>query len=243
MTRRIVFLNIFRGHLYDTDYQAIVERAKDDGTDVDVWSFPKSTNGSEGDIAHQLKLHRYESLTLAGTLELVTKAEASGYDGFVIGCFNDPGLVEAREVAKQLVVVAPCEASLHLAATLGRRFSILVGRRADIPPIRENVLRYGFGERVASFRTIDIPISEFQSDPQRTTDRLMEIAGEAVREDSADVILLGCTNYFGLYGAVQEEVGVPVLDPIISSLKFAELLVDLRRRFDWGYRRAADIAD
>jgi len=243
MTRRIAFLNIFRGHLYDADYQAVVDAAKADDTEVDVWSFPMSADGSEGDVNHQLKLHRYESLTLAGTLEFVLKAEAEGYDGFVIGCFNDPGVSEAREVATKLVVAAPCEASLHVATTLGRRFSILVGGREYIPPIEESVLHYGFGSRLASFRSIDLPIADLQKDPGKTTDRLIKTANTAVREDGADVILLGCTNYYGLHEAVQEAVGVPVIDPILASLKFAELLIDFRQRFGWRYRRAADIGE
>jgi len=242
MTRRIAFLNIFRGHLYDADYQRIVDAAKADDSAVDVWSFPMSEDGSEGDLRHQLKLHRYESLTLAGTLELVAKAEADGYDGFVIGCFNDPALVEAREIAERIVVVAPCEASLHLATTLGRRFSILVGGTEYIPPIEESVSHYGFGPRLASFRTIDVSIPELQTDPKRTTDRLIEEGRNAVRNDGADVLLLGCTNYFGLYETVQEAVGVPVIDPIVASLKFVELLVDLRRQFGWRYRRVAELS-
>jgi len=242
MTRRIAFLNIFRGHVYDADYQAVVNAAKRPDTEVNVWSFPRSEDGSEGDVRHQLKLHRYESLTLQATLERVQEAQANGYDGFVIGCFNDPALVEAREVAERLVVVAPCEASLHLAATWGRRFSILTGRRIDAPPIEENVRHYGFESRLASIRTIDVAIASFQDDPERTRKRLIEVGTKAVREDGADVLLLGCTNYFGLYETVQEAVGVPVIDPIVSSLKFAEFLIDLRQ-FGWRYQRVAEIAD
>ena len=71
---------------------------------------------------------------------------------------------------------------------------------------------------------------------------MIEEGQEAVRDDGADVLLLGCTNYFGLYETVQGAVGVPVIDPIVASLKFVELLVDLRRRFGWRYRRVAELS-
>lgn len=243
MSKRIMFLNIFRGHLYDADYQAVVDIAKSDGTVVDVWSFPRSEHGAEGDCLHQVKLHRYESLTLEGTISMVRDAEEAGYDAAVIGCFNDPVLAEAREVVSKMVVVAPCEASLHIAATLGRRFGILVGRTIDIPPIEENIIHYGYAQRLAAFRPIGISIEEFQADPDETARRLVDVARQVVDADRADVLLLGCTNYFGLYQQIQEAVGVPVLDPIIASLKFAELLVEVRQRFGWRYRRVLEIGD
>ncbi len=243
MIKRIVFLNIFRGNLYDTDYQTVVDAAKGPDTEVDVWSFPRSEDGSEGDVFHQLKLHRYESLTLSATLGRVQEAEAKGYDGFVIGCFNDPGLAEAREVAQGIVVAAPCEASLHVAAALGRRFSVLTVRQGHVPQVEENIRHYGFESQLASVRTIGVPTAELQDDLKKTTERLVAVGTRAVREDGADVLLLGCTNYFGLYEKVQQEVGVPVIDPIVSSLKFAEFLIDLRRRFGWRYRRVAELAD
>jgi hypothetical protein len=36
---------------------------------------------------------------------------------------------------------------------------------------------------------------------------------------------------------LQQELGVPVLDPVITPLKFAEYLVDLRRRFGWSHSK------
>jgi allantoin racemase len=40
-----------------------------------------------------------------------------------------------------LVVTAPAEASMHIAVTLGQRFSIIVGRTKWIPLMRENVIK------------------------------------------------------------------------------------------------------
>ncbi|MEE9491705.1 MAG: hypothetical protein V3V80_05335 [Dehalococcoidia bacterium] len=42
-----------------------------------------------------------------------------------------------------MVITAPCEASTHIASTLGDKFSIIVGRRKCIPEMMENVTRYG----------------------------------------------------------------------------------------------------
>ena len=98
---------------------------------------------------------------LVDILHLVREAERQGFDAAVIGCFYDVGLQAAREVAERMAVVAPCEAATRIAATLGDRFSIIVGRRKWIPEMMENVLRYGMKEHLASFKPIDMACSTF----------------------------------------------------------------------------------
>jgi len=49
---------------------------------------------------------------------------------------------------------------------------------------------------------------------------------------------LGCTIQFGFYKELQDYVGVPVLDAILATLKYAELLIELKRRFNWSQSKA-----
>jgi allantoin racemase len=83
-----------------------------------------------------VEYHYYETLVLPDIIHTVMEAERLGYDAAVIGCFYDLGLQESREVAKSIVVTAPCEASCLLAASLGSTFSIIVGRRKWVPQMR-----------------------------------------------------------------------------------------------------------
>ena len=156
----------------------------------------------------------------------------------MIGCFYDPYLRAGREVTSKMAVTAPAEASLHIASTLGERISILVGRSKWIPEMHENVVKYGFEDRFASFRKLRMTVSEFQKDPVCTEDRILEEARKAVEEDGADVIVLGCTIEFGFYKKVQAELGVPVIDAIVAPLRYAELLADIRQRQNWGISNA-----
>ena len=105
------------------------------------------------------------SATVMGheTLRVIRWAEQEGYDAAVIGCFYDPYLRAAREITNRLVVVAPAESSLRIASTLGDSYSILVGSRKNIPEMHENVVRYGHENKLASFRTLDISVNDYQS--------------------------------------------------------------------------------
>ena len=42
-------------------------------------------------------------------LKIIKEAEKENFEGAIIGCFYDPGLREAREIAEKLVVAAPAE--------------------------------------------------------------------------------------------------------------------------------------
>lgn len=175
--------------------------------------------------------YRYsEALVVPGLLNKIKKLEKEGYDGAIIGCFYDPGLYEAREILNQMVVTAPAEASMHIGAVLGHRFSVLVGRRKWIPRITENISKYGITGKFASFKSLEMGVDDFQGNKEITLAQMEKLAREAVEEDGAEVIILGCTMQFGYYQKLQEAVGVPVIDPVIAALKHAEMLISLREK-------------
>jgi len=95
-----------------------------------------------------VEYHFYEHLNLHGTFRWVRRAEKEGYDAVVIGCFYDPGLREARELVR-IPVIGPAETCMHIAATLGHKFSVLVGRRKWIPKMESNVYMYGLEKKTS----------------------------------------------------------------------------------------------
>jgi len=170
-------------------------------------------------------------------LKIIKEAEKENFDAAIIGCFYDPGLRESREIAKKLVVTAPAEASMHIAMTLGQRFSIIVGRTKWIPLMRENVIKYGFQDHLASFQAIGMGVLDLQIDPEETKRRIVQAAEKAIEEDGAEVIILGCTHQFGFYQELQDALGVPVIDAALAALNYAEFLVDLRNKHGWYFNK------
>jgi len=222
---KILWINPVGTADFDAPIGEFLSGAKTPGTEIDVVSLPR------GPL--HLEYHYYEALILADTLHEIRRAELAGYDAAVIGCFYDPGLREAREIAERLVVTAPAESAMHIATTLGHSFSIIVGRKKWIPKMHENVVKYGFKEQLASFKSVDLGVYDFQKDKKETARRLKAAAREAVEDDGAEVIVLGCTIEFGFYRELQEEFGVPVIDAVLAPLKYTEFLVELRDRFGW----------
>ncbi len=231
MGKRILWLNPVGTNAYDGPIgEALREEARPE-TRIDVASLA-------GPGPQHLEYNAYEMIVAGQTVGAIRWAEQQGYDAAVIGCFYDPALRAAREVASHMAVTAPAEACLHIATTLGERVSVLVGRSKWIREMHENVVRYGFADRLASFRVLDMTVPEFQKDPPRTEERILEEARLAVTKDGADVIVLGCTIEFGFYQQVQKELGVPVVDAIVAPLRYAEFLADLRDRHGWAHSKA-----
>jgi allantoin racemase len=227
---RILWLNPVGTTAYDAPIGAALRPEARATTRVDVASLPMA--GPEN-----LEYNAYEMVVAPGTAGVVRWAQQDGYDATVIGCFYDPGLRGAREIAGTMAVTAPAEACLHVASTLGERVSILVGRRKWIPEMHENVVKYGFSDRFAGFRVLGMSVAEFQQDPAVTEERIIEEALAAVRDDGADCIVLGCTIEFGFYREVQQAVGVPVVDALVAPLRYAEFLADLRRDHGWAHSK------
>src|SRR4030042_6447438 len=69
-----------------------------------------------------------EACAVPPTLELVKKANQEGYDAVILACFSDPGLEAAKEIS-EIPVIGMEESTLHMAALLGARFSILTPKK------------------------------------------------------------------------------------------------------------------
>ena len=57
--------------------------------------------------------------------------------------------------------------------------------------------------------------------------------GQAIKKDFADVILLACTMETGQYRSLQEKFNVPIIDPTVAALKYAEMMVSAKDMCGW----------
>jgi len=119
---------------------------------------------------------------------------------------------------------------MHVAATLGHKFSIIVGRRKWIPKMESNVYQCGLEKKLASFRVIDFTVPRMIKEPEKLKKAIYNAARKAVDEDGAEVIVLGCTIESGFMQYLIQELQVPVLDAVVISWKYAEMMADLYRK-------------
>jgi allantoin racemase len=224
---RVRWLNPVGFDAYDAPIGELLATIKQPGTEVEVVSFDMPVTPTH------LEYRAYEALMTSRIVECARDADRQGVDAMVIGCFYDPAIEDARELSGKTVVVAPCGACLSVATQLANRFSILVGRQKWVEQMRDRVKSYGLEDRIASFRSLEMGVDDFQRDHAVTRARIIEQARRAVEEDHAEAIVLGCTIEFGFFDEVQRAVGVPVIDAVVGPFKQAEYLANLKRQFAW----------
>jgi len=91
--------------------------------------------------------------------------------------------------------------------------------------------QYGVPGKMASVRSEDSPVLEFEQDLDRTKAAPAEVAVRAVEEDGADAIVFGCTGMLGFAGAVRAGLlakvyDIPVIDPVPLAVRMAAALVE-----------------
>lgn len=184
-----------------------------------------------------LEYHLYEHEALGGMLELMREAEADGCSAGILGCFYDGGLRELRE-ALVMPVVGMAESSMLLAATLGHKFSIIVGRRKWIPKMSDNVVLLGLERRLASFRSVEMGIPEVAADPDEFFRRVLVEGRKAVEQDGAEVIVLSEIAMPAFWERAARELPVPLVDPGVACWKWAELVADLYESVGLSHSKA-----
>ena len=159
-------------------------------------------------------------------LRLVRERHAT-VDAFVINCFADPAVDAAREITDK-VVLGPAETSMSVALHLGAKFSVISILPNTGPWVRWQARKLGIESRLASAIGIDIPVLELDDAAEATAGEIVNAAELAIRQDGAEVIVLGCTGMVSVAQAVRERLSVPVVEPAATTFKMAELLVKLR---------------
>lgn len=159
-------------------------------------------------------------------LEVMKEAEEEGYDAIVIFCACDVGLVAAKELLT-IPVVGMAESSMHLAATLGEKFSVLAPTKEGVLMYRERARLYKLEDRLASVRDVNIQVADLDKDITDLKQRLLDVGKKCIH-DGADVIIFGCGGIRGVREWLQLQLGVPVIEPGLVAVRTAEMLVDLK---------------
>lgn len=169
-----------------------------------------------------------EALCVPATVELIAQCEADGYDACIIGCFGDPGLEAAREIAT-IPVIGPCEASMLLSAGLGHKFSVLTIYDSMVAGQEHLAHRAGVLDKLASVRATDIPVLELMTAPDQTRDKMIEVARACVAQDRADALMFGCMtmSFLDMADEIAAIVGVPAVNAAKAALKQAESWVSM----------------
>ncbi|MEQ9330756.1 aspartate/glutamate racemase family protein [Thalassobaculum sp.] len=165
-----------------------------------------------------------EVFSVPGLLaEIAAHPEA---DGYVVACFDDPGLDAARSVTDR-PVIGIGEAGYHVASLVSGRFGVITTLARSIGALETNLLKYGLDRRCCGVRAVDLPVLALHDDPELTRARLGAGIEAAKAEDRAEAIVLGCAGMAELAADLTAAHGLPVIDGVAAAVKLIEGLVGL----------------
>jgi Asp/Glu/hydantoin racemase len=149
-------------------------------------------------------------------VELVRRRpDASAY---VIACYSDPGIDACRSIAK-VPVFGIQESGTLTAMARGDKFGVIAIADASVQRHQKYMRRMGVLDRLANERALDMTVDE-TARGNKTFDRLVEVGRELIG-DGSNCIVLGCAGMARHRKPLEDELGVPVIEPTQAAVAMA----------------------
>ncbi|MDX8349103.1 aspartate/glutamate racemase family protein [Cognatiyoonia sp. IB215446] len=179
------------------------------GTPIRCLTLAEGPPGIESQLQADLTIDPMLRLAAAQT-------DASGY---VIACFGDPGLHALRDQTA-LPVLGIQESAVMTALTLGQRFGVIAILPQSIPRHLRAFGAMGVLDRLAGDRVLGLGVGDL-ADPARSRAAMIATAKTLRDQDGADVLIMGCAGMGQYRGVLEEETGLPVVEPTQAAVSMA----------------------
>lgn len=153
----------------------------------------------------------------------VAERSETPLSAIIVACFDDPGLLAAREVARA-PVLGIAQSALQVAMLISARFSIIATLPRSVPVIEDLVQAYGAGHACRKVRSVDLTVLALESAQDLAFVRLVAEGRRAIAEDGAEAIILGCAGMAEMCANLSETLGLPVIDGVVAAVKLAAAL-------------------
>lgn len=160
-------------------------------------------------------------------MPLVNRVTHDDADAFVIACFSDPGLHAVREAAGGRPVMGIAEWGIFRALTLGERYGIIALSAQSIRRQQRLVRQMGVDGRYAGSWSVGASAAESAGADIRG--RMIEAGRSLVTQRGADVVVMGCAGMASHRAAIEDAIGVPVVEPAQQAVAAAIGTVLLRQ--------------
>ena len=180
----------------------------------------RSLTLTEGPPGIQCQLH-VENVTLP-LVKLVRKLDAEHGDaaaGYVIACFSDPGLHAVREATSK-PVLGVMESAMLTAMTRGHKVGVIAILQQSIARHLRAFGAMGILDRVAGELPLGMQVVEL-SDSARTRAGLLAVGPRLRDEKQANVVVLGCAGMAEHRGWLEQQLGIPVIEPAQAGASMA----------------------
>jgi allantoin racemase len=170
----------------------------------------------------------------AQTIKNAIKAQEEGYDAFVIGHFQEPGINEIKAILN-IPVIGLGESNMLYACSMGRTIGLATINPIFIPWHENQINYYGLQQRIVSVQAVNAQVKDFEqafSDKdvyERLRNDFLEQIKPMVTQGVEVIILAGGLPMLLL--ARQKNLtidGAVIVNGIAVCAKFAEMALKLQ---------------
>lgn len=230
---RILFQSLVEAGRTPAYFSGMQERAgriARPGVTVDFVGMPEGIYGkyTPADVVKYPYMAAFSTQII---LENALRAEAEGYDVFVVGSVQDPALEEARSLL-DIPVVGYGESAMHFACCLSSRFAVLVFGDGFDQMMDLRIQRLGLAARALPTMRVDVgfeDVSRGLSESGQLAARFEEAARAAIAQGAQAIIpgqlYLSEAMARARIARIDE---VPIVDGLGAALKMAEVMADFK---------------
>jgi allantoin racemase len=140
-------------------------------------------------------------------------------DAFVIACYSDPGLQVCREATPR-PVFGIAESGVLSALARGDRFGVIAVAQRSIGRHLRYLRQMCLMDRFAGERPLEMSVAEAASG-DGTLARMIDVGHALKNQDGANAIVMGCAGMSRHRAALEDALGVAVIDPTQAAVTMA----------------------
>lgn len=142
------------------------------------------------------------------------KSLGADFEAVVIACHGDPGVSEARHLRPNVIGLG--ESSMLAASALGGSFGVITLGTGLVDRKRGQVAKYGLSERCAGVSASGTGVLHGLVEDPDIEPYLQ--AGRSLMAAGATSVILGCAGMVLVQSRVQEELAIPVIEPVQAAI-------------------------
>ena len=126
-------------------------------------------------------------------------------------------------------MVGGFDGAVLMAMSIAQKFSIVTVVPSVVPMLEAQARDLGISSSIASIRNVNMPVQDL-GDKTKLIAHLLEQSKQAIEQDGAQAIVLGCTGMVDVVDAVAEglkqaNLPAPVIDPSYASVCLLQSLI------------------
>jgi allantoin racemase len=207
-SRRLLVINPNTNSAVTAQIRSAALAAAAPGTGIEV------VNPEHGPFAIETPRDRAEAVP--NVVSLIEARRSEGFDRYVLACFDDIGVEEARRLVP-VPVVSMFGAGVARGLETGGRFAIVTTVDSAVAGIERLVAAYG-AAHLCTVRAAGVGVAETAARTPIAEIRLAASIEGAIAEDRATAIVLGSGALTGRADALASRFGIPFIDGLTEAI-------------------------